>query len=310
VEVIGKRWRIDPSSFARLTAFIRQVKPDLVHTWLFAANAYGRAAALRARVPHLAANERCVDPWKRWHELALDRFLARRTDRIVVNSTGVRDFYVSHGLQADRFVVIQSGVDPPPPPSITKAELLGQLNLPPDSRLIAAVCRLWPQKRVKDLIWAADLLKVIRHDTHLVIMGDGPHRRRLERYREQVRIEDRVHFLGHRADARALLPHFDCLWLASEYEGLPNCIMEAMQASLPVVATDIPGNADLVVPGETGYLVPLGDRAGFARATHRLLDDPALARKLGEAGKQRIDQHFTLSRMVDRYAAMYREVLG
>jgi glycosyltransferase involved in cell wall biosynthesis len=310
VTLIGKAGKLDPFAFLRLKRHIAELKPDLVHTWLFAANSYGRAAALAAGVPRLVAGERCVDPWKVWHELAIDRWLAKRTDRIVVNSSGVRDFYVHHGLPTEKFTVIPNGIGPLPASEVSRAELLAELGLPADARLIGAVGRLWPQKRLKDLIWAADLLKVVRDDVHLLIIGEGPQRRRLERYRDQVRIEDKVHFLGHRGDVPRLLPHFDVLWLGSEYEGLPNVIMEAMAAGVPVVATDISGNRDLVVPGETGYLVPVGGRAAFAKETNRILDDDALAGRLGEAGRQRVLSEFTVEKMIERHVDLYRELLA
>jgi glycosyltransferase involved in cell wall biosynthesis len=309
VTVIGKPLKIDPAAFFRLKRHIAALRPDLVHTWLFAANSYGRAAALAAGVPHIVAAERCVDPWKVWHELAIDRWLAQRTDRIVVNSSGVRDFYVRHGLSDEKFVLIPNGINPPPESDVSREAILAELGLPNDVRLIGAVGRLWPQKRIKDLIWAADLLKVIRDDVHLLIVGDGPHRRRLEQFQRQVRIEDKVHFLGHRSDVPRIIPHFDLLWLGSEYEGLPNVIMEAMMAGVPVVASDISGNRDLVIPGETGYLVPVGDRAALARQATKILDDRDLARRLGEAGRSRILSEFSIERMVECHAQLYRELL-
>ncbi|HEX7377175.1 MAG TPA: glycosyltransferase [Pirellulales bacterium] len=306
---IGKSFKADPAAFFRLKRHIAALRPDLVHTWLFAANSYGRAAALAAGVKHIIAAERCVDPWKVWHELAIDRWLARRSNRIVVNSGGVRDFYVRQGLPPEKFTIIPNGISPRPVDAC-RAELLAEFGLPEQAKVIGAVGRLWPQKRVKDLIWAADLLKVIRDDVHLLIFGDGPQRARLERFRRQVRIEDKVHFLGHRGDVARWMPHFDLLWLASEYEGLPNVVLEAMAAGLPVVATDISGNRDLIVPEETGYLVPVGDRAALARHANQLLDDHELSRRLGEAGRQRVLAEYTVERMVERHERLYCEVLS
>ena len=187
---------------------------------------------------------------------------------------------------------------------------MAELGLPADARLIGAVGRLWPQKRIKDLIWAADLLKVIRADVYLLVIGDGPQRDRLLRFRRQVCIEDKVRFLGARTDVPQLMPHFDALWLASEYEGLPNVIMEAMSCGVPVVASDISGNRDLVVHGETGYLVPVGDRAAIARYTNKLLDDRELAHRLGEAGRRRVLAKFTIEKMIEHHAELYRELLA
>jgi len=309
--VIGKSWKIDPLAYARLKRLIARLQPDLVHTWLFAANAYGRWAARQAGVEHLVAGERCVDQWKHWHELAIDKRLARYTQRIVTNSSGVRDFYAAHGVPADKFVIIPNGVEPwTAPAAKSREELLAELGLPPEARLIAAVNRLWPQKRVKDLIWAADLLKIVIPNAHLLIIGDGPQRWRLERYRDQCEIRDCVHFLGQREDVSSLLPHCECLWLGSGYEGQSNAILEAMSAGLPVIATDIPGNRDLVVPEQTGYLVPIGDRAAFARWTNLLLSDRERGAQLGAAGRRRVQMEFSIDKVVARHAALYDELVG
>jgi glycosyltransferase involved in cell wall biosynthesis len=86
--------------------------------------------------------------------------------------------------------------------------------------------------------------------------------------------------------------------------------MEAMSAGVPIVATDVPGNRDLVVPGQTGYLVPVGDRAAFTRHTHELLNDAALARRLGDAGRERMLTEFTIEQMIERHVQLYRELLS
>ncbi len=309
VTLIGKRWRVDPRAYWRLKRLVADLQPDLIHTWLFAANSYGRAAGRACGVKCLVAGERCVDPWKGWLEFAIDRRLARHTARIVANSPGVRDFYVDHKLPADRIEVIPNGIDLPQPSDTTRGQLLDELQLPRDSLLIGLVGRLSPQKRVKDAIWAADLLKVIRDDIHLLIIGDGPQRSRLERFRNQAEIADKVHFLGHRNDVPRLMPHFNALWSTSVYEGQSNSIMEAMAAAVPVVATDIAGTRDLIVPGVTGYLAGPGDRAGLARHTNRILGDPDLARRLGQAAQQRMATEFSVQQMVARYAALYGELL-
>lgn len=309
VTVIGKRWRADPLAYARLERLVRQLRPDLVQTWLFAGNAYGRLAAWRARVPVIVASERCVDPWKSELQHALDRLLARCTAAVVVNSDGVRDFYQQHGTPLTQLRVIPNGVELPSPPTVTRSELLAELGLPEDARLLAAVGRLWPQKGVKDLIWATDLLHVIHSNVHLLVIGDGPQRAMLERFTQLCRIEHRVHFLGHRNDVPRLLPHCDLLWLASSYEGMPNVVLEAMAAGLPVVATDIPGTRELVLPRITGYLVAVGDRAEMARWANKLLDDPRLRERMGQAARERVAAHYSVDRMVGRFAELYRELL-
>jgi glycosyltransferase involved in cell wall biosynthesis len=257
-----------------------------------------------------------VDPWKGRRDLWIDRYLARRTARIVANSPGVKDFYVDHGLPEEKFTIIPNGIPPAKPCPTTREGLLEELGLPEESRLIGIVGRLWPQKRVKDAIWATDLLKVVRDDVHLLIIGDGPQRNRLRRYRDQVEIRDKVHFLGHRQDAAGIIPHLEMLWSTSAYEGQSNSIMEAMSAGVPVVATDIPGTRDLVVHERTGYLVPFDGldtrrrRAAFARHANTLLEDRELARRMGNSGRERMLNEFSVEKMVGRHVDLYRELLG
>ncbi|MCA9222161.1 MAG: glycosyltransferase [Planctomycetales bacterium] len=310
VSFINKSWKIDPGAYWRLKREITRLQPDLVHTWIFAANSYGRPAALRAGVPRIVAGERCVDRWKAGYEFAIDRHLAKRTDRIATNSSGVVDFYTQHGLPGEKFVVIPNGIEQRPPAEpVSREALLAELDLPADARLIGAVGRLWPQKRYKDLIWASELLRVVRDDTFTLIIGDGPQHWRLQRYVDQVGSHGRVFFLGQRNDVARLLPHFDVFCLTSGYEGQSNALMEAMLAGVPAVASDIPGNRDLVVPEETGFLVPLGDRALLARRINQLLNEPETAARMGEVSRRRMLEHFTVGRMVERHAELYRELI-
>ena len=321
VTVIGKRWKVDPLALASLYRHIRRLKPDLVHTWLFAANAYGRTAAVWAGVPAVLACERCVDPWKGTVESVIDRRLARRTKCIVANSPAVRDFYVQRGLPEALFEVIPNGVPPACPAAASREEILAELRLPTTARIAGLIGRLWPQKRVKDALWAADLMRLFPYDFHLLVLGDGPQRARLERFARQVDVGEKVHFLGRREDVPRLLPHFDVLWSPSAFEGQSNAVLEAMAAGVPVVATDIPGTRDLVVHGETGYLVPtphwpaesarVNDAVvrGMAKFTAAILGDRPLAARLGAAGRRRAEQEFGVAEMVRRFAALYRRVL-
>lgn len=311
VHRIDKKFKVDPLAYRRLSRLIAKLEPDLVQTWLFAANAYGRAAAFANGVPHVIGSERSVDPWKRRYELAIDRSLALKSDCIVVNSGGTQAFYEKAGIPRTKFRLIPNGVDPfVVAGSPSREEFLKSLGLPPDARLIGAIGRLWPQKRVKDLIWATELLVNVHKNAYLLVIGDGPQRHSLERYRFLVRCEENVRFLGERSDVPAILPHLDMVCLASSYEGQSNAVMEAMSAGLPVVASDIPGNRELVLEGVTGFLVPVGDRGEFARRMNRLLGDPTLARTMGAAGCVRMRDEFSVAKMVERYATLYREIVG
>jgi glycosyltransferase involved in cell wall biosynthesis len=310
VTLIGKRFKFDVGAFFRLVRFLKEQKFDLVHTWIFAANSYGRLAARQAKVPHIVAGERCVDEWKRWWHFAIDRYLARYTDKVVTNSSGVVEFGVAHGLQRSLFEVIPNAVPPLKVDQTARAQIRQQLDLPEDANLIGIVGRLWPQKGLKDLLWGMELIRVVRDDTHWVIVGDGPERQRLEYYRDQIGIGNRVRFVGHQEGANRWIQALDLLWNGSLYEGQSNAILEAMQAGVPVLATDIAGNRDLIVSGETGFLYRRGDLATLARRTQQLLNHRDLYVRFSAASRERVAEKFSLESMLSAHEQLYRSLIG
>ncbi|MDR3199473.1 MAG: glycosyltransferase [Planctomycetaceae bacterium] len=348
--LIKKRSKIDPFALNRLKQEIKRFQPDLVHTWLFAANAYGRKAAIDCGVLRIVAGERCVDQWKSWYHFYIDRWFAPKTDRIAANSEGVKDFYVKHGLPAEKFVVIPNAVVPPETTvgeafSVSVNEIfeeIGVTNFEPtgdylpvcdseyDSErktfrpvapefcfqqtpfIIGVVARLWQQKRIDDLLWIFETLKFVNLNFHAIIIGDGPERDILLRLRDQRQLSDRVHFLGQRNDVPRFMGHFDILLNNSVYEGQSNSILESMAMGIPVIATDIPGNNDLVVEGVTGLLVSdCGEdfrlrRRTFVEKILFLLENKELRKQMGTAAKTRIAEHFSLEQMIRRYSKLYQ----
>lgn len=308
VHVIGKRGKFDPTAYWRLVRMLKVLQPDVVHSWLFAANSYGRMAARRARVPVIIAGERSVDPWKQWWNFAVDRYLLKCTDTIVTNTRAVSEFYAPHGIPAHRFTVIANAVVPPQYQPLTRAQVFERLKLPPRGALVGAVGRLWKQKGYRELIWSGELLRVALKDVCVVIVGDGPEREQLLHYRDQVGADEAVRFVGERSDAQELMTGFDLLWNGSLYEGQSNTILEAMACGVPVVASDIPGTRDLVVHELTGLLYPLGDVGRLTRISNQLLREPERRALMSVAAKQRIAQHFSLAGMVSQHAELYERL--
>lgn len=306
--VLGKRWKFDPLCLRRLKRHLQQRQPHVLHTWLFAANAYGRLALPRKDAPKVIVSERCVDSWKAGWQLWLDRKLIPKTDLLVGNSQAVADFYQSVGVPREQLAVVQNGIERAPAPQQPREKFRRSLDLPETTKLVGFVGRLAPQKRLKDLLWSFELLTNLEHDVAFVIAGDGPQRRELEEFARSIRCLDRVRFLGHREDAASLVSLFDVFWLASDFEGLSNSLMEAMASGVPCVVSGIPANVELVTHEQTGLVVPTGDRVAFTKAVDRLLRETDFAGQLGEAAAAFCRESLSVERMVGTYARLYREV--
>ena len=350
VDVIGKHTKISLRAYWKLLQLIREFQPDVVHTWLFAANAYGRRAAFAAKTPVVICGERCCDPWKGMIHDWIDRTLAPKTDFFAVNSVGIVDFYAARGLPREKFVVIPNAVEPPTLPSQDERErlrndLLRELNARRQKSsasrgpknavfektaiagskrtdeqpfIIGLIARLWPQKRVRDALWSADQLKFAQKNFYLLIVGDGPDRNALLRYRDDLELGDRVIFLGERNDVSKLIPAFDLLWNCSAYEGQSNAILEAQSFCVPTIASDIPGNRDLVETGKNGLLISEFDgdetrrKTAFSRETIRLMqpENANVLRQWGENARRRVLEDFSPEKMIERYVELYERAIA
>lgn len=346
VEIIGKKGKLSPSAYFRLKKSISRFRPDVVHTWLFAANSYGRKAAFACNVPVVVCGERCVDPWKGALHKWIDKKLEPETTVYAVNSSGIVDFYSRRGIPKNKFVVIPNAVEKPcVKTTFTKGELLANLGIAPSNKplqssgkqglferfaisdaseklnepqIIGLVARLWPQKRVRDALWAADQLKFSLLDFYLVIIGDGPEKDSLLRYRDDLQLQDRVFFLGERDDAASFMPAFDLLWNCSAYEGQSNSILEAQSFGVPVMASDIPGNRDLVESGVDGLLISEFDgdetrrKTAFSRETLRLFnpENREKLRRMGKLGQKKVEERFSVKQMIDSYVNLYERLVA
>jgi glycosyltransferase involved in cell wall biosynthesis len=305
---IGKRFKLDPLAASRLTRFLKAREFDVVQTWIFAANAYGRLAARRARVPVVITTEMAVDLWKGKAERWVDRKLALWCDRLVGNSHAVVDYYRGLGIPEDRLAMIYSGIADEEPPSVDPSAIRKEFGFEAGAPLVFFAGRLAEQKRVDDLLKALDLLQHVQPDVRTLIAGDGPLRQTLEETARAYELTSRVRFLGHREDVPRLMAASDMVVLPSAYEGLPNLVLEAMRFRKPVVATAAPGTTEVVVDGQTGVLVPVRTHRLLARAIRDLVRDPDRARRLGEAGRHRAETEFHAQTMIDRFAALYEEL--
>jgi len=167
-------------------------------------------------------------------------------------------------------------------------------------------------QRIKDqptLLRAVRQVVDVEPDFQLDIVGDGPDRAELHALAQDLELDGHVRFLGSRDDVSRLLSSASLFVLSSLSEGIPLTLLEAMATGLPAVATDVGGNREIVIPGETGLLVPAGSPPALAEALRALWADPDRARRLGAAGRRRVEQEFDMRQVVARYENLYQELL-
>lgn len=308
VEVLQKRFRFDPFTYFRLKRGLARFQPQIVQSWLFSANSYVRFPGICPRDSKIIVSERCVDSWKTGWQLAFDRKLAGRMQFLTANSKAVADFYQGLGVPTDRIRIIPNGIELPATPR-DPSVLRRELQLSDDEFLIGFAGRLAPQKRLADLIWGFQLLRQVHNHVRLILIGEGPERNRLQEIARHFGCLDRVTFTGHRTDAYKLIGGLDVFCLASEFEGMSNSLMEAMSAGVPCVVSSIDANRELVEHEKTGLTFPLGRCPELAKAMIRLIENPALANSLGNAGRDWIKSHHSVEQLVNSHLSLYRQLV-
>jgi glycosyltransferase involved in cell wall biosynthesis len=309
---LPRRGSRDLSRLGRLRAGLREFAPDVLHTILWPANSYGRLAAIGLGIPVVIAAERNAIRRPAWQVLA-ERLLDRVTDAYLVNCEAVARLLVGHErIARGKIRVIPNGIDLErlPPFATSREGARAALGLDPDRRLVAQVGRLAPQKDYPTFLTAAATVAAALPDVDFLIVGTGPLEAELRAAAERLEIAGRVRFLGLRDDVPAVLAGVDVLALTSLFEGFPNVLLEAMATGAVAVSTDVGGCGELVVPEETGLLVPPRAPAAVAEAVLRVLRDAGLARRMAVAARRRVEVEFGVRPMAERTMAAYGALLG
>jgi glycosyltransferase involved in cell wall biosynthesis len=288
----------------RLARALRRFRPAILQTFLFHANLAGRIAGRIAGVRTIVSGIRVAEKRSRF-PLVLDRWTNWLVKMNICVSRGVADFSIrAAGLSPQKIIVIPNGVDVARFSSTTPVDL-AQFGIPSGSQVLLTVGRLDRQKGLGDLIEAAALVIPKYPRAHFLLVGEGPERAPIERLVRAKGLTDHVHLAGWRPDIPELLAAGQALVLSSVWEGMPNVVLEAMAAGLPVIATRVEGTPESVTDGETGILVPPQSPAALAAGIEGLLDDAARAGAMGRAGRERAAAHFSWDAMVDRYNELY-----
>ncbi len=305
---------VDPGrpgrAVARLAAWLRSPRPELLQSFLFHANLAGRLAGRRAGVAWIVGGLRVAEREKTWHR-RLDRWTIGLAAGSVCVSRGVYEFSRTVGrLPFSRLAIIPNGVDFDPIDAAAPADR-ASIGVPPSSTLAICVGRLTRQKGIDVLLNAAGRVAEARSDWRLLIVGDGPERARLEaQAAADPRLAGRVTWLGRRDDVPSLLKAADLVVLPSRWEGMPNVVLEAMAAGRPVVATAVEGSAELVEPGGSGWLVPPEDPAALAAALIEAAADSAQAARFGASGRARVAAEFDPGVVARRYQGLWARLIG
>jgi glycosyltransferase involved in cell wall biosynthesis len=295
------RWSVDPVAWGRLQHRLRHDPPDLVHAWDTRALRWLLASApRRARFRSLATLSRTRP---------LEPRLARRAlgvlDRWIATSHTAHTAAVQSGLPEGRGVLIHRGAPAPPKPA-PREQLLAEWGLPANSPLIATTGPLEHEAQLKELIWAADMVRVLHPAVRLVIVGEGPARQGLEYFARTAAIPENIVFAGNRSPYE-LYPHCRVYWTGSETGDTSGNLLSAMACGVPVVASDVPLHRQWIDHGKQGYLVGLAARADRTRATDQLLSDNELHGRMGAAARERAVAEHSLKREASEVEQVYRE---
>lgn len=299
----------------RLVRELKKDPPRILHCWLFQANFLGRLAARAAGVKIVLSSLRVVEE-ERLIQYPLDRLTRGLVTRYLAVSTEVARHYAERlGLAADRITAIPNGIDISPFENTGGEGLRRELGISPEAKVLGTLGRLNRQKGLDVLLRALPEVRAQVPGLQVLIAGEGPERGELER--RAGAMHGGIRFLGPWERTPEFMAALDLLALPSRWEGMPNVVLEAMAAARAVVASAVGGVPELVVSGvadqktagETGILVPPEDPHRLAKAVIALLSDEPRRRAMGSAGRARAAAEFSLSRMIERYAELYEDLL-
>lgn len=300
-----------PFHLIKLERALTDLRADIVHTFLLTASLYGRLAAMFARVPIIIGTEVNIYENKEPRHIKAERWLMSKTDSVVVSAGSVRDFYIDQvGADPSKVEVIYNAVDwSQLETTKSRDEMREELQLGQFAPVAGIVARLTEQKAHSVLFQSMATTPGLER-LHLVVVGDGHLREKLERQATDLGIADRVRFLGARRDLGNLMSAMDMFVMPSLWEGLPLSMVLAMGAGLPVVATAVAGIPEVVLDGSTGLLVPPNDAPALGAALAQLVRSPELRHALGTAAQATALPRYGVDGYVSSVTALYDRLLA
>jgi len=292
---------------------LREIKPDIVHTHLIHADLYGLFAAKLAGVGAVISSRHNDDQF-RFHPIwqRISPMMWRLTNGGIAISAAIKDFMIEvEDAPGEKIAVVHYGLEhkwvADEELRAARQNLSVELRLDSDALLLGMVCRIVEQKGVPYALRALQQIRDRFPTANLIIAGDGDLRPQLEALARELGIDANVHWLGWRGDAARLIGAFDVLLMPSLWEGFGLVLLEAMSRRVPVIANRVSAIPEIVVHGETGLLVAARDVDALAAAMTRLLEDHALRQHMGLLGAARLEDRFSVDRMVSGTVAVYRK---
>jgi len=303
---------IDLEVIARVLQVAREHRVGLIHAHEFYMNAIGAIVSRLTGIPLVATvhgRNYYPDKRRRWW---VYRMVAAQAAAVVAVSEDLRRFFCqTTGAIPDHVRVIYNGINTK---SLSDGKrdvrLLKSIGIPPEASIIGTLGNLYPIKGHVYLIRAARTIIHHRPDTHVIILGRGELKDELSAEAEALGIKDQIHLLGYRDDTWRWLSTMDVFTLPSLSEGLPLSLLEAMAAGVPPVVTEVGGMPEVVHDGKTGFMVSPREPDALARKILFLLDNPAVATRIGAAGRSQVHELFSLDKMLTKYHNLYHEVLA
>jgi glycosyltransferase involved in cell wall biosynthesis len=309
LEKLGHKF--DRSIVSDLQTLMKEREIKIVRTHQYHANLYGRLAARKAEVPCIVASvHNLYTRDRKLHRRLFNRHLSKNTDRVVAVSSAVKSDILKYDrIPKEKITVIHNGVVIPKIPLTKSKRARAGLGISPGDKVVGTVGRLTYQKGLRHLLEAASTLTDALPGLRLLIVGDGPERGKLEDTARDLGISDKTFFLGMRRDVPELLSAMDVFVLPSLWEGFGNALLEAMAASRPVIASDIPPSREVVGHEKNGLLVPVKDSSAIAASIKRLLRYPSLSERLGDAASKTVAANYTMEATVKKYMSLFSEIL-
>jgi len=308
------RWRhgfsqpLLPLFLFRLQSRVAPGYIDLVHVNNYRSAPIGSFVARRFGVPCVCHVRELITPER------IRRYRLSSPDALMAVAEAVRNDLIGGGISPDRITVVHSGIAlHQAPPETETRRLRERLGISPHDPVLGIVAHILPHKGYDDLVQALALVREKFPDVKCLIVGRAPRQRYLQRLlqlAERLSVRDRLILLGFQEDVAPFLHAMDVFVLPSRTEGLPITILEVMAAGKPVVATKVGGIPEVVRDGQTGLLVPSMDPSRLAEALIQLLEAPALAKAMGQAGRTHVESHFSMEREARQTSLVYAQVLA